>query len=406
MTTLAIVGASLAGATTAEAARAAGFEGRVFLIGDELSLPYERPLLSKDVLRGEKPPDSTHIHDRSFYATRDIELICSRATALDPERRLIALASGDRIAYDTAVLATGARPRRLAVPGTDLAGVHYLRTLDQALALGDAIRRARRVAVVGAGWIGSEVAASARQMGADVVLIDPAPAPLHALLGDDLGRVFSRLHADHGVELRLGATIRRLIGQDGVEAVELSDGSREVADVVVIGIGAEPNTGLAQRAGVPVDNGVLVDERLESAVPGVFAAGDVARAWHPHYERHLRIEHWSTALNQGRTAGRNAAGATEAYDRLPSFFSDQYDLGLEYVGHHERGHALVVRGDLDRREFVAFWHCSGAVTAAMSVNVADGLEAAKALIASRVAIDDKRLADPRIPLNDAALGAA
>lgn len=400
--TLAIVGASLAGAKAAEAARAAGFDGRIVLIGDEPHLPYERPPLSKDVLRGDKPPARARVHDDNFYADHDIELVGDTATALNAEDRHLTLASGDRVPYDTVILATGARPRRLVVPGADLAGVHYLRTVDDAIVLGDAIRHAGRVAVVGAGWIGSEVAASARQMGAEVVLIDRAPAPLHGLLGDDVGRVFRQLHADKGVHLRLGTGVQALLGRDAVEAVALSNGEREAADVVVVGIGVEPQAELAERAGIAVENGVLVDEHLQSAVPGVFAAGDVANAWHPHYRRHVRVEHWSTALNQGSTAGRNAVGAAEIYDRLPYFFSDQYDLGLEYVGHHQRGDALVVRGDLDRRGFIAFWHRDGRTTAAMNVNVWDVVDDLRSLIIAGVTVDPARLADPSVSLTELA----
>lgn len=398
--TLAIVGASLAGAKAAEAARAAEFDGRIVLIGDEPHLPYERPPLSKDVLRGDKPAASARVHDDNFYADQHIELMAGTATALDAEHRHLSLASGERVSYDAAILATGARPRRLAAPDADLGGVHYLRTVDDASALGDAIRQAGRVAVVGAGWIGSEVAASARQMGAEVVLIDPAPTPLHGLFGDDLGGVFRQLHADNGVHLRLGTGVHALLGRDAVEAVELDNGEREAADVVVVGIGVEPQVELAASAGLPIDNGVLVDEHLQSAVPGVFAAGDVASAWHPHYRRHVRVEHWSTALNQGSTAGRNAIGATEIYDRLPYFFSDQYDLGLEYVGHHQRGDALVVRGDLDRREFIAFWQRDGAVTAAMNVNVWDVVDDLRSLIVAGVALDPAQLTDPGVSLTE------
>jgi len=400
--TLAIVGGSLAGAKAAEAARAAGFDGRVVLIGDESHLPYERPPLSKDVLRGDKPADSARVHDDNFYTEHDIELVGGTALALDVETRHLTLASGDRVPYDTVILATGARPRRLTVPGADLGGVHYLRTVDDAIVLGDAIRHAGRVAVVGAGWIGSEVAASARQMGAEVVLIDPAPTPLHGLLGDDLGGVFRQLHADKGAHLRLGAGVHALLGRDTVEAVELSTGEREAADFVVVGVGVEPRVELATSAGIAVENGVLVDERLQSAAPSVFAAGDVASAWHPHYRRHVRVEHWSTALNQGGTAGRNAIGAAEIYDRLPYFFSDQYDLGLEYVGHHQRDDALVVRGDIDRREFIAFWHRGGVVTAAMNVNVWDVVDDLRSLIIAGVAIDLAQLANPSVALTDLA----
>jgi 3-phenylpropionate/trans-cinnamate dioxygenase ferredoxin reductase subunit len=398
--TLAIVGASLAGAKAAEAARDAGFDGRIVLVGDEPGQPYERPPLSKAVLRGDKDPDAARVHPDGFYAERDIELVNDRADTLDPVSRTIRLAGGETIGFDSAVLATGAAPRRLDILGADLAGVHYLRTIDDSVRLRDAIRDATRVVVIGAGWIGSEVAASARQMGAEVVLVDPAPVPLQRVLGDDIGAVFARLHTDNGVHLRLGTGVAELRGTKTVEAVVLADGRVEAADVVVVGVGVTPRIELAQAAGLAIDNGILVDEHLATAVPGIYAAGDVANAFHPHYGRHLRVEHWANALNQGTTAGRNAAGNRDAYTRLPYFFSDQYDLGMEYVGHGDGTDAVVVRGDRDAREFVAFWHRDGIVTAAMNVNIWDVVDDLKAIVEARVPVDSARLADADVPLGD------
>jgi 3-phenylpropionate/trans-cinnamate dioxygenase ferredoxin reductase subunit len=398
--TLVIVGASLAGAKAAEAARDAGFDGRVVLIGDEAGAPYERPPLSKDVLRGDKQADTTRVHAEGFYAERSIQHIHDQVVALDPKARVIDLAGGETLTFDTAVLATGASPRRLDVPGADLDGVHYLRTMEDSARLGDAIRAASRVAVVGAGWIGSEVAASARQMGADVVLIDPAPVPLQRVLGDEVGAVFAALHADHGVDLRLGHGVAELRGTKTVEAVVLDDGRVEPADVVVVGVGVTPRTELADAAGLRVDNGILVDQHLATGVPGLYAAGDVANAWHPHYGRHLRVEHWANALNQGITAGRNATGETAAYTRLPYFFSDQYDLGMEYVGYGDASDDVTIRGDRDAREFIAFWHRDGLVTAAMNANIWDVVDDLKAVIEARHVLDPARLADPAVPLAD------
>lgn len=395
---LVVIGAGLAGAKAAEAARAAGHPGPIVLVGDEPGVPYERPPLSKAVLRGEAELEVTHVHPDGFYAEHGIELVTDPAADLDLAARAVRLASGRRLAFGALVLATGAAPRRLPVLGADLAGVHMLRTADDALRLGDAIRDATRVAVVGAGWIGTEVAASARQMSVDVVLIDPAPVPLHRAVGRQVGAVFAQLHSDHGVELRLGLGVRELLGTHAVEGVVLDNGRVEPADVVVIGVGVSPRVELADRAGLRIDNGVVVDGYLESDVPGVFAAGDIASAFHPHYGRHLRVEHWANALHQGATAGRNAAGDREAYTRLPYFFSDQYELGLEYVGHGSGDDDVVIRGDRDARQFVAFWHRDGVVTAAMNVNVWDVVEDLKALVASGRAIDPARLADPDLPI--------
>jgi 3-phenylpropionate/trans-cinnamate dioxygenase ferredoxin reductase subunit len=399
--TLAIIGASLAGAKAAEGARLAGFDGRIVLVGDEPTAPYERPPLSKAVLRGDADPSIARVHRGGFYEEHDVELVVDRVSALDTVGGRIELASGGTIGFDRAVLATGAEPRRLTVPGGDLDGVHHLRTVDDAVRLRDAIRGARRVAVVGAGWIGSEVAASARQMGAEVVLIDPFAVPLQRVLGDEIGEVFRRLHADNGVHLRLGTGVLGLRGSKTVEQVVLDDDRVEEADVVVAGIGVVPRTELAEAApGLRVDNGVVVDQHLQTSVDGIYAAGDETSAWHPLLDRYLRVDHSANALNQGLTAGRNAAGQRQVYDRVPYFFSDQYDLGMEYVGHAEPGDAVAVRGDLEARELVAFWHRDGVVHAAMNVTVWDVIDDLKRLVVSDQPVDLGRLTDPAVALAD------
>jgi 3-phenylpropionate/trans-cinnamate dioxygenase ferredoxin reductase subunit len=399
--TLVIVGASLAGAKAAEAARGGGFDGRVVLVGEEQEPPYERPPLSKAVLRGEAAPDTTHVHDDGFYAAHDIELLTGRTVeGLDPGSMRVRLDGGEVLPFTTAVLATGAAPRSLDVPGAGLAGVHVLRSIGDSLRLADAIRGATRVAVVGAGWIGSEVAASARQLGADVVLIDPAPTPLHRVLGAEIGEAFRRLHADHGVTLRLGTGVTALRGTDTVEQVVLRDGRVEAADVVVVGAGVTPRVELAVAAGLTVDDGIVVDEQLRTSAPGVYAAGDVASAWHPRYGRTLRVEHWANALHQGTTAGINATGGRDDHTRLPYFFSDQYDLGMEYVGVAEPDDAVVVRGNLADHQFVAFWHRRGVVTAAMHVNVWDVVDDLTAIVGRR--LEPGVLGDPAVPLGELA----
>ena len=398
---LVIIGASLAGAKAAESARSNGFDGRVVLVGDEPTPPYERPPLSKAVLRGEAAPETTRVHDDDFYASNDIELLTGRTVeALDRAAHEVRLDGGERIPFTTVVLATGATPRHLDIPGSSLDGVHYLRTIDDSHRLGEAIRAASRVAVIGAGWIGSEVGASARQLGAEVVIIDPLPVPLQRVLGDEIGAVFGQLHADHGVRLRMETGVAELRGGTAVEQVVLSDGDVEDADLVVIGVGVVPRVELAAAAGLDVDNGVVVDEQLRSSAPEVFAAGDVASAWHPHFRRHLRVEHWANALNQGITAGANAAGGSDAYDRLPYFFSDQYDLGMEYVGYADPSDDVVVRGSLADREFIAFWQRDGVVTAAMNVNVWDVVEDLKSIIGSGRQFDAHDLSDPGVSLAD------
>ena len=403
MAALVIIGGGLAGAKAAEAARTAGYDGRVVVIGEEAHAPYERPPLSKAILRGEADLTSANVHDDGFYDEHDVELLPGRTvTSIDPAARQVHLDGGQILDFEKAVLATGASPRKLTVPGADLAGVHYLRTLDDAVALRDAIRQGGRVAVIGAGWIGSEVAASARQMGAEVVLIDPSPVPLQRVVGDEIGALFSRLHADHGVDLRLGTGVSELRGNGSMHEVVLTDGRVETASIVVAGIGVTPNVALAESAGLATANGIVVDELLEAGGSGIYAAGDVASAYHPHYKTHLRVEHWSTALNQGGTAGRNAAGGTEVYDRLPYFFSDQYDLGLEYVGHGGPDDSVIIRGDADDLKVVVFWLREGRVTAAMNVNVWDVADDLKAIVTSSRRADPDRLADQSVPLSDLA----
>jgi len=401
--TLLIVGASVAGAKAAEGARRAGYDGRIVLVGAENERPYERPPLSKDVLRGERDAETTRVHDEGYYEEHDIELLTGRAVqTLDLGAAQARLDGGETVGFTTAVLATGAEPRRLPLPGAELDGVHYLRTRADSLRLGDAIRGGGRVAVIGAGWIGSEVAASARQLGAEVVLIDPEPLPLRRVMGDQVGEMFRALHAENGVALRLGTGVTELQGTGRVANVVLSDGRVEPADVVVVGVGVVPRVDLAASAGLKVDNGVLVDEHLETSAPGVYAAGDVASAWHAHYRTHLRVEHWANALNQGLAAGANAAGERTAYTRLPYFFSDQYDLGMEYVGYSQPGDDLVVRGSLADRELIAFWHRDGVVSAAMNVNVWDVVEDLKGIVEGGARQDPARLADPEVPLADLA----
>jgi 3-phenylpropionate/trans-cinnamate dioxygenase ferredoxin reductase subunit len=397
---LVIIGAGLAGAKAAEAARATGYDGVLVLVGEEPAPPYERPPLSKQVLRGEKEPESTAVFGPTFYADHEIDLLVDEAvTSLDVASRKLALSSGHTLGYDVAVLATGAAPRRLDLPGSQLTGVHYLRTRGDSVALSSAIRGASRVAVIGAGWIGSEVAASARQMGADVVMVEPAELPLLRVLGSDVAGAFRDLHTDQGATLRFGLTPTGFAGSSAVEGVELDDGTVEAADLVVVGVGAGPRVELAEAAGLEVKDGVVVDQHLRAGATGILAAGDVASAWHPRFERHLRIEHWANALNQGAAAGHNAVGSPEPYTRLPYFYSDQYDLGLEYVGWADASTSEVaIRGSLATREFIAFYHQGGVVNAALAVNTWDVIEDLKTIVAANAPADLARLTDLDAPL--------
>jgi 3-phenylpropionate/trans-cinnamate dioxygenase ferredoxin reductase subunit len=402
--TFVIVGAGLAGAKAAETLRAEGFDGRLLLLGDEAERPYERPPLSKGYLRGEADRDSLYVHPEGFYADHDIELRpATRVRAIHPATRQLELASGERIGYQRLLLATGAGPRRLPVPGADLAGVHYLRTRSDADILAAAAARAEQVVVVGTGWIGSEVAASLRQLGRAVTLVGPDAAPLARVLGPEVAGVYRDLHAEHGVRLELGTRVAGFRGHGRVEAVVTDDGDTIEGDLVLIGAGAAPRTELAEAAGLPVGNGVLVNEQLEAVgAADVYAAGDVAAAWHPRYQAYLQVEHWANALNQGPAAAHNMLGRSMPYARLPYFYSDQYDLSMEYSGLAATWDRVVVRGDLTTREFVAFWLQDQRVVAGMNANVWDVVEPIQTLIRGGWPVDPARLADPDIPLDQVA----
>ncbi len=404
--TFVIVGASLAGAKAAEALRSEGFEGRVVLVGEEPSRPYERPPLSKDYLRGEKIFDDAAVHSADFYAAQDIELRTSTAaTGIDFGGPEVVLSSGDRLRYDRLLLATGAAPRRLSVPGADLAGVHYLRSVTDSDLLHEALASGARVVVIGAGWIGTEVAASATQLGAEVAVVEMASVPLERVLGPEVGAMFRDLHAEHGVDLHFGVGVESLEGSAGVEEVRLTDGTALPADLVVAGIGAAPRVELAEAAGLVLDNGVVVDEYLATSAPAVYAAGDVANAYHPYYHTRIRLEHWSAALNQGPVAARNMLGMQVPYDRTPYFFSDQYDFGIEYRGWAPAFDEVIFRGELASRRFIAFWMSRGRVAAAMNANVWDEGDAIEALLRKDGAVDPTALADPDIGLGELSVGA-
>ncbi|MGH8973310.1 MAG: NAD(P)/FAD-dependent oxidoreductase [Acidimicrobiia bacterium] len=401
--TFVIVGASLAGAKAAEALRQEGFDGRVVLVGEEADPPYERPSLSKGYLRGGVGREKLSVHDERFYAAQGIELRTStRVVAIEPAAGQVILDDGEPLLYDRLLLATGAVPRRLPIPGSDLPGVHALRTLGDAESLRQAITPASRVVVVGAGWIGSEVAASARQIGAEVVLIERGNLPLERVLGAEIGAVYRDLHLDHGVELLPGTGVEAFAGARSVEEVRTSTGRRLACDLVVVGVGAAPRVELAEAAGLTLHDGIAVDEWLETNVAGIFAAGDVAAAWHPFYRARVRVEHWANALNQGPAAARNMLGGGVPYERLPYFFSDQYDLGMEYTGHAPAWDEVVFRGDPAKREFIAFWMHDGRVVAGMNANVWDVTGPIGELIRRRVQIDAARLADPDVALEELA----
>jgi 3-phenylpropionate/trans-cinnamate dioxygenase ferredoxin reductase subunit len=400
--TFVVVGASLAGAKAAETLREEGFTGRVVLLGEEPELPYERPPLSKGYLLGSDERGSVFVHDRAWYDEQRIELHTGvRVEAIDRDAHTVSLAGGERIAYDALLLTTGSVVRELPVPGADLAGVHYLRRIEHSDALRDRLTDGTRVVVVGGGWIGLEVAAAARTRGAAVTLVEIDALPLRRVLGDEVAQVFADLHVAHGVDLRLGTGVREIVGAGGhVASVTLDDGSSVPADVVVVGIGITPAVELARGAGLDVDDGVLVDASLRTSDPRVWAAGDVANVQHPLLGRRVRVEHWANALHGGPAAARSMLGQEVVYDRVPYFFTDQYDLGMEYSGLAGPGdyERVVFRGDVAGREFIAFWLADGRVLAGMNVNVWDVTEDVERLVRSGERVDPARLADPAVSL--------
>jgi 3-phenylpropionate/trans-cinnamate dioxygenase ferredoxin reductase subunit len=397
--TFIIVGASLAGAKAAEELRTAGFDGRVLLIGAESERPYERPPLSKDYLRGESEREKAYVHEKGFYEQHQIELETgTTVTAIDPHRSRVALADGRTFDYHRLLLATGAEPNRIAIAGSELGGVHYLRTLADCDALRERLQVGGRVLVVGAGWIGSEFAAVARQRGLHVTVVDPNSLPLEHIFGPEIGAFYRDVHRDHGVELMLGEGVEAFEGEGAVQRAHTTTGRAIECDFVVVGIGATPRVELASSAGLEIGNGILVDENLQSSAPNVFAAGDVARAMHPFYGERIRVEHWSNALNQGPAAAHAMLGEPVSYDRIPYFYSDQYDVGMEYSGHAPKWDEVVFRGDPAQGEFIAFWLRDGCVLAGMNVNVWDVNEHVQALIRSNQQIDVAALTDTDTPL--------
>jgi 3-phenylpropionate/trans-cinnamate dioxygenase ferredoxin reductase subunit len=397
--TFVIAGAGLAGAKAAETLRDEGFDGRVVLIGEEDERPCERPPLSKEYLRGEVGREKVHVHDEGFYAERGIELRLGRtAVSLDRSMSELVLANGERLRFDRLLLATGAEPRRLAIPGGELDGVHYLRSVRDSDALRERLGRGGALVVVGAGWIGAEVAASARQQGLAVTVVEPSSVPLERVLGPELGAVYRDIHLDHGVRMLLGTGVEAFEGDGAVERVRTEDGRTVDCDLVVVGVGVRPRMGLAEQAGLAVGDGILVDEHLQTSAPRIFAAGDVAGAQHPFYGERIRVEHWANALHQGPVAARSMLGRMEAYDRLPYFFSDQYDVGMEYSGLARSWDRVVFRGDPASREFIAFWLAGDRVLAGMNVGVWDVADPIQHLIRARVPVDDRSLTDPGVPL--------
>jgi 3-phenylpropionate/trans-cinnamate dioxygenase ferredoxin reductase subunit len=405
MSQFVVIGGGLAGAKAVETLRSEGFDGDVVVLSGEKLVPYERPPLSKGFLLGKEPADKAQVHGPEWYPAHAVDLrLDTWAASIDLAANSVTLEGGDVLGYDRLLIATGAFPRKLTVPGADGSPLHYLRSLSNAERLrADLEPGGRRVVVVGGGWIGLEVAAAARTYDNEVTVIEPQAAPLLAALGEEMGAVFAELHRAHGATVLLNCGVTALERRGDGWVVVDDAGAAHEAEVVVVGIGARPATDLAESAGLTVDNGIVVDAGLRSSDPDVFAAGDVASAYYPWLGRHLRVEHWANALNSGPVAAKAMLGQDVSYDAVPYFYSDQYDLGMEFSGHPEGYARVVTRGDVSAREFVAFWlDPADVVLAGMNVNVWDVTDPIKALVRSRKPIDVARLTDASVPMEELA----
>jgi 3-phenylpropionate/trans-cinnamate dioxygenase ferredoxin reductase component len=389
-----IVGASLAGGSAAVTLREEGFDGRIVLIGDEPHPPYERPPLSKEYFRGEQPFEDSLVRPLDFYASNDIEThFGTRATRVDPIDKTVRLSNRDSVVYDQILIATGSRNRSLPIPGLKLERVYDLRTVEDCDRIRAEIAPGRRAAVVGMGFIGSEIASSLRQMGVEVVVIEGEKVPLYRALGEEIGRLMEHIHRDHGVEMIFEDHVSGFEGAGGVERIVTRSGRQIDCDFAVVGIGVEPVIDVVAGSGVEVDNGIVVDEYCRTNVEGIFAAGDVTNHYHPIFEQRMRVEHWHNALKQGSVAARNMMGMATAYDEIHWFWSDQYDYNLQYAGFHKDWDDLVVRGSLGERDFIAFYVEEGRVTAAVGMNRGRDVHRAMELIKARADAKTKWLRD-------------
>lgn len=402
-----IIGGGLAGAKTAEALRDNGHEGSITLIAAEDHLPYERPPLSKGYMAGKVGFDKAIVHPEVWYKENNVTLRQGvRATAIDAGSRKVTVDDGgntETIDYDKLVLATGSVVRKLPIPGADASNVHYLRTVEDSDAIKATFGEGKKLVLIGGGWIGLEVASAARGAGTEVTVLEGGKLPLLKVLGETVAQVFADLHVSNGVDLRTEVKITDIVTEEGrAVGVRLDDGEVVPADAVVIGIGVTPVIDLAESAGLDIDNGVLVDATLRTSNPDIYAVGDIANHDHPVLGHRIRVEHWATALNQPAAAVKSLLGEDTEFTNLPYFFTDQFDLGCEYVGHATGSQEKVfIRGDLETREFVAFWvDADNRILAAMNVNVWDVPDQIKPLIASGKSVDTERLVDPEVPYSE------
>ena len=403
--TYVIVGAAQAGGWGAKTLRDQGFTGRVIVVGEEPYPPHERPPLSKDVLLGVKPPESTYIWPPEKLLGQNIELRTgARVDRIDRAAKRVELAGGEALAYDKLLIATGSRVRRLNADGAQLPGVHYLRSIDDTLAIKRDLGPETRLVVVGAGWIGLETAAAARKHGAHVTVIEVANQVCNRALPKGLADYLQERHTGHGVEFRLNTTVKSFKGGSRVEGAVLSDGTELPASIVVIGIGVVPNVELAQAAGLEVDNGIVTDASGRTSDPAVFAAGDVTSHPNEFMGRRVRLESWANAQNQAIAAGKAMLGKTEPYNEIPWFWSDQYNLNVQLLGIPHKSDKSVVRGDKAKDQFLEFFLYEGKIEAVAAINSPRDLRFAKRLMQINKPIDPQRLADTAVTLQDLAKG--
>ncbi|MEE8369201.1 MAG: FAD-dependent oxidoreductase [Dehalococcoidia bacterium] len=397
--TYVIVGANLCGGRAAETLRKEGFDGRLVLIGAEPDRPYERPPLSKEYLQGKSERERLFLRPAEFYEEQEIELrLGVRATGIDVRERVLAMVGGAQLRFDKLLIATGGRVRRLAAPGAEMEGIHYLRTVADCEAISARLVAGRRAVVIGAGFIGAEVAASARMKGLEVTVLEVADVPLGRVIGPEMGGIYAEIHREQGVDLRLGTGVDRFEGSHRVERVVTSHGDSIDCDLVVVGVGMEPEVGLVAGTGIEVGNGIIVDEYCRTGLEGVFAAGDVANFPNPILGERMRVEHWANAQNQGVAAAKAMLGELEPYAEVPWFWSDQYDLNMQYVGHASAWDEVVLRGDTAGRRFTAFYLKDGRLRAAMALNRPRDISASRALIRAATPLSASQLRDEDVEL--------
>ncbi len=400
-----IVGGGLAGVSAAEELRKQGFTGTIQLIGKEAHAPYIRPPLSKGYLNGSDGLDAVYVHPKEWYAQNNIELQTgTNVYGVNAATHEITVSEGAPLRYDKLLITTGSSARILTIDGAELDGVHYLRTLDDSNSLNKELSGGgRKLVLIGSGWIGMEVGATARTLGNDVTILEQVPIPLAGAIGDELGTMFHDLHKEHGVDMRMSVAVDKIVGSHGkVTGVQLKTGEVIPADLVLIGVGAVPNVALADDAGIITENGIVVDQAMQSSDPDIFAAGDVANAFHPLANMRLRSEHWANALNEGAAAARGMLGQNESFEDIPYFYTDQYDVGMEYSGYGPmtKDAKVIYRGDRAKREFIAFWIKDQRVVAGMNVNVWDVNDQVQRIIRAGKVVDEARLVDESVPLKD------